>query len=158
MKAASDAYIGWITSQNDTAPKPPVDNADSINSWITSQNDTAPKPVRLARGQVPVGLPVRTTLRQNTVVVMTSATWLDYQSERHCAKTREPMCASVSKLDYQSERHCAKTEDVLEYIGDGLDYQSERHCAKTQDPENKPTEGLDYQSERHCAKTPLTSA
>ena len=35
-----------------------------------------------------VGLPVRTTLLQNSLAVMNLEGELDYQSERHCSKTR----------------------------------------------------------------------
>ena len=35
--------LRWITSQNDTAPKLLIDLVSRMNGWITSQNDTAPK-------------------------------------------------------------------------------------------------------------------
>ena len=35
-------------------------------------------------------------------------------------------------LDYQSERHCSKTKAALAVYRKVLDYQSERHCSKTQ--------------------------
>ncbi len=35
---------------------------------------------------------------------------LDYQSERHCSKTRRKPARAKKGLDYQSERHCSKTD------------------------------------------------
>ena len=47
MAVTKSPRMGWITSQNDTAPKRMWRSASSSSSWITSQNDTAPKPSRL---------------------------------------------------------------------------------------------------------------
>ena len=58
-------YMRWITSQNDTAPKPDMLTAMRTTGWITSQNDTAPKRPSRCRTSGRVGLPVRTTLLQN---------------------------------------------------------------------------------------------
>ena len=63
--ATSSGALSWITSQDDTAPKPPNPTRGNRAGWITSQDDTAPKlgidPARLLL----VGLPVRITLLQN---------------------------------------------------------------------------------------------
>ncbi len=55
----------------------------------------------------------------------------DYQSERHCSKTRKLMLPEEFGFDYQSERHCSKTRVVCACIPIEFDYQSERHCSKT---------------------------
>ena len=60
--------IGWITSQNDTAPKLDPGEIAVMLSWITSQNDTAPKLPHITSELARVGLPVRTTLLQNKKV------------------------------------------------------------------------------------------
>ena len=78
---------------------------------------------------------------------------LDYQSDRHCAKTTIRSTTYPTSFDYQSDRHCAKTSSLSLPARLAFDYQSDRHCAKT-DPESKSTpSGFDYQSDRHCAKT-----
>ena len=82
-------------------------------SWITSQNDTAPKHGARRPRSLLVGLPVRTTLLQNTSHVHTYESMLDYQSERHCSKTAVVEYACKTELDYQSERHCSKTVRTL---------------------------------------------
>ena len=56
---------------------------------------------------------------------------LDYQSERHCSKTRRKPARAKKGLDYQSERHCSKTRPRTSNSSAWLDYQSERHCSKT---------------------------
>ena len=78
-------------------------------SWITSQNDTAPKPMPEVNPEGGVGLPVRTTLLQNDTYQLTTRWRLDYQSERHCSKTVVVLLLAEGALDYQSERHCSKT-------------------------------------------------
>ena len=85
---------------------------DGFVGWITSQNDTAPKPAGTGAA---------------------SRAQLDYQSERHCSKTRSNFASVSPTLDYQSERHCSKTPRDARTCEDGLDYQSERHCSKTQE-------------------------
>ena len=101
---------GWITSQNDTAPKLLRCLLAVDTSWITSQNDTAPKRCGEFHRAGSVGLPVRTTLLQNGNLSHSQVHELDYQSERHCSKT-EKYCPGVWQvLDYQSERHCSKTK------------------------------------------------
>ncbi len=61
----STVTSSWITSQNDTAPKLLPYPHRYHTSWITSQNDTAPKHVIESVASLQVGLPVRTTLLQN---------------------------------------------------------------------------------------------
>ena len=56
---------------------------------------------------------------------------LDYQSERHCSKTKSGAPCTWLELDYQSERHCSKTALIFDRLSSWLDYQSERHCSKT---------------------------
>ena len=99
--------------------------------WITSQFDTAPKLRSLPKDCKLVGLPVSSTLLQNTARCM----------PRHV------------RLDYQSVRHCSKTEAIKAYLDTPLDYQSVRHCSKTGFPVGERFRGLDYQSVRHCSKT-----
>ena len=55
----------------------------------------------------------------------------DYQSVRHCSKTRKHYLATISKFDYQSVRHCSKTASVQALVSERFDYQSVRHCSKT---------------------------
>ena len=55
----------------------------------------------------------------------------DYQSERHCSKTRRTGRPEGLPFDYQSERHCSKTRHALDIQLFWFDYQSERHCSKT---------------------------
>ena len=55
----------------------------------------------------------------------------DYQSNRHCAKTRRTPTARRMVFDYQSNRHCAKTDYGRKRREEQFDYQSNRHCAKT---------------------------
>ena len=100
-----------------------------------------------------VGLPVRTTLLQNLPVEDRTEYVLDYQSERHCSKTKTRRLRNSERLDYQSERHCSKTKCVQREEARELDYQSERHCSKTYVIAAPPNSRLDYQSERHCSKT-----
>ena len=167
--------MGWITSQNDTAPKQDSVVNDICLSWITSQNDTAPKQVGEVMGCPRVGLPVRTTLLQNPGRSEARTMRLDYQSERHCSKTEDFVKTLKRWLDYQSERHCSKTipssswmkpsvglpvrttllqnQRAILSVVFGLDYQSERHCSKTATCISYPYITLDYQSERHCSKT-----
>ena len=78
---------------------------------------------------------------------------LDYQSDRHCAKTRLGTCPYVTWFDYQSDRHCAKTMARTSITGAEFDYQSDRHCAKTGAFACLNQSLFDYQSDRHCAKT-----
>ncbi len=65
VRPARGGAGSWITSQNDTAPKRCCLTVPYVLSWITSQNDTAPKLSVGADEYDRVGLPVRTTLRQN---------------------------------------------------------------------------------------------
>ncbi len=58
---------------------------------------------------------------------------LDYQSDRHCAKTCPCTRTRREEFDYQSDRHCAKTYETLSKVRRMFDYQSDRHCAKTAD-------------------------
>ena len=58
----------------------------------------------------------------------------DYQSERHCSKTKVSACTPKSSFDYQSERHCSKTRRQHHRRSAQFDYQSERHCSKTNSP------------------------
>ena len=44
----------------------------------------------------------------------------DYQSERHCSKTRACRLSAGSLFDYQSERHCSKTAVVIDGRDTGL--------------------------------------
>ena len=78
---------------------------------------------------------------------------LDYQSDRHCAKTRSRPSWMGASFDYQSDRHCAKTYVADRNQLERFDYQSDRHCAKTSDLRSPPISSFDYQSDRHCAKT-----
>ena len=82
---------------------------------------------------------------------------LDYQSDRHCAKTRLGTCPYVTWFDYQSDRHCAKTSRSGPAPWRWFDYQSDRHCAKTKSSSFAPGHPFDYQSDRHCAKTSARS-
>ena len=77
----------------------------------------------------------------------------DYQSDRHCAKTRLRRRMPCNPFDYQSDRHCAKTEIDDSVMSLVFDYQSDRHCAKTLSVKSRFIESFDYQSDRHCAKT-----
>ena len=56
-----------------------------------------------------VGLPVSSTLLQNPYVLRVLWEKLDYQSVRHCSKTRRVAPSTRPALDYQSVRHCSKT-------------------------------------------------
>ena len=60
-----------------------------------------------------VRLPVRTTLLQNNPHATHPGMLCDYQSERHCSKTRRSKKRCMSWCDYQSERHCSKTDDFI---------------------------------------------
>ena len=81
----------------------------TIVSAITSQNGTAPKPSRARWPRRRVRLPVRTALLQNENPLKAFDTSCDYQSERHCSKTRGCEMITSDECDYQSERHCSKT-------------------------------------------------
>ena len=82
-----------------------------------------------------------------------SSTWFDYQSDRHCAKTCSVSCGRMPLFDYQSDRHCAKTNPLHAIKWLLFDYQSDRHCAKTRNGLRSSGSRFDYQSDRHCAKT-----
>ena len=56
----------WITSQFDTAPKLNPPRAVPLERWITSQFDTAPKRGDRWMKEREVGLPVSSTLLQNS--------------------------------------------------------------------------------------------
>ncbi len=152
------ARIVWLDYQSERHCAKTSEPSATIRScWITSQNDTAPKPGSQGRQGRQVGLPVRTTLRQNVHRQRGGGQQLDYQSERHCAKTGALDDVIGDLLDYQSERHCAKTAPPPSAPPRALDYQSERHCAKTHVHVAARARQLDYQSERHCAKTVSSS-
>ena len=77
-----------ITSQNGTAPKLIHCLAFGHPGAITSQNGTAPKLTHCVGSLRSVRLPVRTALLQNGDSDNGGLSWCDYQSERHCSKTR----------------------------------------------------------------------
>ena len=56
---------------------------------ITSQFDTAPKRARRAVPPVRVWLPVSSTLLQNSEYGRVTRVMFDYQSVRHCSKTKD---------------------------------------------------------------------
>ena len=55
----------------------------------------------------------------------------DYQSVRHCSKTRAWPEPRRRWFDYQSVRHCSKTSLERDVLVVQFDYQSVRHCSKT---------------------------
>ena len=95
-----------------TAPKQELPPDCFHSSAITSQNGTAPKPLHDSLPWLWVRLPVRTALLQNpnnrtaqlplVRLPVRTALLQNYQFDTSC----QPGC------DYQSERHCSKTRDV----------------------------------------------
>ena len=77
-----------ITSQNGTAPKqvsrPRVELTVRLPVRTALLQNSATRP----RGKALVRLPVRTALLQNIAVRGNAPLTCDYQSERHCSKTR----------------------------------------------------------------------
>ena len=145
--------VSAITSQNGTAPKRVALAPSARSRAITSQNGTAPKLRAYIRRTHLVRLPVRTALLQNPLSKARTATRCDYQSERHCSKTRGGRLCWLPMCDYQSERHCSKTAGPPPRCLSACDYQSERHCSKTDSLVGATRALCDYQSERHCSKT-----
>ena len=81
----------------------------------------------------PVRLPVRTTLLQNTTLCIDGSTKCDYQSERHCSKTRPWNRRCARLCDYQSERHCSKTQGSS---------RSSNACAITSQNDTAPKQSM----------------
>ena len=103
---------GWITSQNDTAPKPRGMHAMHTSGWITSQNDTAPKHMSRLGHAARVGLPVRTTLLQNKCGATVSVGNVGLPVRTTLLQNICRDLGTLHALDYQSERHCSKTNAV----------------------------------------------
>ena len=79
---------GAITSQNDTAPKPPWACPVSWSVRLPVRTTLLQNAYPLSLALAKVRLPVRTTLLQNIAQAIANLSRCDYQSERHCSKTQ----------------------------------------------------------------------
>ena len=109
-----DVSICAITSQNDTAPKLSIFALARGSSAITSQNDTAPKQQVYRNPRDHVRLPVRTTLLQNYREVFPKDSLVRLPVRTTLLQNSTTVADVLEQCDYQSERHCSKTKHIRE--------------------------------------------